>query len=137
MRKLIITALAITSVAGCRRGESAVTARADFCKQLAEYRTALAEVPPLDATTQVSSVRSSLERVRREYRDLSQQAKRLDAARARDLERAQQNFERAVRDVPGKATLGEARTQLSGPAAELRAASEQMSTSVQCPPTAY
>jgi phage-related tail protein len=133
MRKLIIAALAITSVAGCKRGESAVTARANFCKQLSEYRAALAEVPPLEATTQVSSVRRSLDRVRREYRDLAQEAKRLDAARARDLERAQENFDRAVRAVPGKATLGEARTKLSGPAAELRAASEQMSASVQCP----
>ncbi|MGH7471947.1 MAG: hypothetical protein ACRENP_28685 [Longimicrobiales bacterium] len=131
MRKLIVTALAV--VAGCSRGESAVTARVDFCKQLGEFRAALAAVPPVDPNTEVSTMRHSLERVRREYRDLEKHASRLDEARARNLRHAQENFERAVRDMPGSATLGEAASKMRGPNAELQAASEQMSSAVQCP----
>jgi hypothetical protein len=78
-------------------------------------------------------MRGSLERVRREYRDLERDASRLDEARARELRRAQDNWERSVRQMPGSATLGEAALRMRGPTAELQAATEQMSAAVQCP----
>jgi hypothetical protein len=132
MHKLAITVLAVSLVAGCTRGESSVTARARFCKQFAEYKAAVAAMPAMNANTKVSDVRASLDRVRREYKALSKDAQRLDAARAQDLERAEKNFERSIQELPGKATLAEAQTRLAGPAAELRAASDQMSASAQC-----
>ena len=132
MHKLAITVLAISMLAGCTRGESAVTARARFCRQLGEYKAALAAMPAMNASTTVSEVRKSMDRVRKEYNALSKDAKKLDAARARDLETAEKNFERSIQDLPGKATIAEAQTRLAGPAAELRAASDQMSASAQC-----
>ena len=133
MRKLMVIALGAGLPAGCRDRGDTVTARGDFCKQLAEYRAALADVPPVQATTEVSSMRSAIERVRREHKDLEKEARRLDKARAQELERAQSNFERSVRELPGAATLGEAATRMRGPTAELQAASEQMSAAVPCP----
>jgi hypothetical protein len=133
MRKLMLIALGAGLLAGCRDRGDTITARTDFCRQLDEYRAALADVPPVEPTTEVSTMRKAIERVRREHRDLERDAERLDKARARELKRAQENWDRSVRQMPGSATLGEAAMRMRGPTAELRAASEQMSAAVQCP----
>jgi hypothetical protein len=132
MPKSLIAVLAVTVLAGCER-QNPVTARADFCNELAEFHQALAEVPPVGPNTQVADLRQSWQRVQREYHDLADEAHELNEARAAELKRASEKLQRAIDEIPANATLAEAALLLRGPAAEFEAASQLMRASVQCP----
>ena len=134
MKPSLVAGLVIIALAGCRQ-ESPATARANFCEKLAEFQQALADVPPMEATTRVQDLRNAWQHVLREYRELQSDARSLDQARARQLERAARNLQSAMNDIPPNATVAEAATMMREPAEEYRAASQQMQASVQCPST--
>lgn len=135
-RRSIIT-LACTlalagSLAACSNSETQEEAESAVCTSLAQVKTAAAGVKALTATSTIDEVQSAQKALESAIEGLKANAADLNQADLVALESAGDDIQKAVADVSGSDTLGEAAASIKASTTALDAAVTEIDNGVQC-----
>jgi hypothetical protein len=117
---------------GCSNADTQEEAESAVCTSLAEVKTAAAGVKSLDANSTVDEVKAAQEALGTAIAGLRANAAELNEADLAALEAAGDEIEKAVSDVSGSDTLGEASASIQSSSTALEAAVTEMENGVQC-----
>ena len=113
-----ILLLSMFVVTGCT-SKSLEEAQVDFCQALVVYGEAVRELQNVNAGTTVEELQSALDDAADARAAVGGAAVDLREARIRSAENAWENTQKAINDISGDATLGEAAATVRGQAAIL------------------
>lgn len=116
----------------CSNTDTQEEAESAVCTSLAEVKTAAAGVKSLDATSTVDEVQAAQDALETAIAGLRANAADLNEADLAALEAAGDEIEKAVADVSGNDTLGEASASITSSTTALDAAVTEMENGVQC-----
>jgi hypothetical protein len=133
MRKVLVAILVCSAAASCQRKPNLAEAETKYCKELGEFRAAVAAMPPLDANTQVDRLHSGWRNVQKEWQDLTNAARGVDRAQIDEVKASYDQLKRTIDEVPGTATLGQGADMIAPQVAGLQASVDQAQARVQCP----
>jgi hypothetical protein len=108
-------------------------AETEFCTDLANLETAVAQLDSISASSTVDSAEQARDDVEDALNEVRSSARNLAEVRVDQLEDAYEDFDSAVDQVSGDQTLGEAASTLRGDAAQIANARNQLAQSANCP----
>jgi uncharacterized protein YdeI (YjbR/CyaY-like superfamily) len=106
--------------------QSAEEAQVDFCQALVAYGDSLQSLTSVSASTTVDEIEENREAVAGARQDVQDAAGDLREAKLREAEKAWDDLQDAINDIPGNATMGEAAAAIRGGAFLLSTELEQI-----------
>lgn len=129
---LVCSLALVGPLTGCSNSDTQEEAESAVCTSLAEVKTAAAGVKSLDADSTVDEVQAAQGALKTAITGLRANAEDLNEADVAALEAAGDEIEKAVADVSGSDTLGEASASIQSSTTALDAAVTEIENGVQC-----
>uniref|UniRef100_A0A832M439 Uncharacterized protein n=1 Tax=Oscillatoriales cyanobacterium SpSt-402 TaxID=2282168 RepID=A0A832M439_9CYAN len=109
--------------------------QAQVCGNLADLNSAIAVVRRISSasTSTVSALKQAETQVTTAFRELKASAKDVQETKLDDLEKAYEELDKAVKDLPDQSTITQARTVIADKITTVESASLQMKSSLRCP----
>jgi flagellar hook-basal body complex protein FliE len=118
---------------GCGATDTPQENESQVCAATKAYASALTSFKDaLTPTSTVDEVRAAREEVAKTHNELLEASEAVAKDRVDAVKEAEQNLERAVRDVPNDATLAQARESLRDEAIKVQAALSDLGTAASC-----
>jgi uncharacterized phage infection (PIP) family protein YhgE len=104
-----------------------------LCTNLARFNTAVASLKSISPSSTVGDLRKAQDRVKATFNELKTSAKQVQTAKVDDLERAHNNLEKTIQNIPNTTTLSQANTMVSTQVAAVEAAQAKLKSGLNCP----
>jgi anthranilate phosphoribosyltransferase len=127
---LLLAALALAVLTGCRDSTAELTATA--CTELSQLQQSLAALQALGPTATVEQVQDAADTVREDAQDAARAVRAVAEGRYQDLRDAQVQFWSTADNIPSSSTVAQAKASIQAQVAAVSAAREQLTASLGC-----
>lgn len=130
---LLVSCTANETSQSTQSTQSTQDKKTELCTNLARFKTSVATLKSMSPSSTVGDFRTAQDQVKTTFNDVKNSARNVQDAKAEDLERAYENLDKAVRDVPNTATLQQATASVSDEITAVETAEAQMQSGLNCP----
>jgi Tfp pilus assembly protein PilF len=136
--KFFLAALPLFLVVSCSSPSAPPAAttqdkKAQLCTDLARFNTAVATLTSMSPSSTVGDFRKAREQVKTEFSTVKATAASVQDSKIGDLEKAEQDLEKAIAGVPNTATLQQAVTSVTPQVKAVQTAEATMKAGLNCP----
>ena len=130
-KKFFLLGISLLMLASCAK-PSVSDAQAAYCQGLANLELAVANFQNLSADSSVKDLKQAQKQVRSTFTAVQQAGKTLENVEVKQLEKSQQDLEKAVNDIPDDATLAEALATISNKVGSVNEARQALFNGANC-----
>lgn len=136
--KILLAALPLFLVVSCSSPSTPPAAttqdqKAQLCTDLARFNTAVATLTSKGPSSTVGDFRAARDQVKTAFATVKITAASVQDSKIGDLEKAEQDLEKAIAGVPNTATLNQAVTSVTPQVKAVQTAEATMKAGLSCP----